>query len=33
MVDISRKTYKKNGEETIVDRDGILWLVVVNRLT
>ena len=26
MVDISRKTYEKNGAETIVDRDGILWL-------
>ena len=26
MVDISRKTYEKSGAETIVDRDGILWL-------
>ena len=26
MVDISRKTYGKNGIETIVDNDGILWL-------
>ena len=26
MVDISRKTYERNGIETIVDNDGILWL-------
>ena len=26
MVDISRKTYEKNGIETIVDNDGLLWL-------
>ena len=26
MVDIRRETYKKNGLETIVDNDGILWL-------
>ena len=26
MVDISRKTYKRNGMETIVDNDGILRL-------
>ena len=26
MVDISRKTYGRNGIETIVDNDGILWL-------
>ena len=26
MVDISRETYEKNGLETIVDGDGILWL-------
>ena len=26
MVDISRKTYKRNGMQTIVDNDGILWL-------
>ena len=26
MVDISRKTYERNGIETIVDKDGILWL-------
>ena len=26
MVDISRKTYERNGIETIVDDDGILWL-------
>ena len=26
MVDISRKTYARNGIETIVDNDGILWL-------
>ena len=26
MVDISRKTYKRNSIETIVDNDGILWL-------
>ena len=26
MVDISRKTYERNGIETMVDNDGILWL-------
>ena len=26
MVDLSRKTYERNGEETIVDKDKILWL-------
>ena len=26
MVDISRKTYWRNGVETIVDNDGTLWL-------
>ena len=26
MVDISRKMYERNGIETIVDNDGILWL-------
>ena len=26
LVDISRKTYERNGIETIVDNDGILWL-------
>ena len=26
MVDISTKTYERNGIETIVDNDGILWL-------
>ena len=26
MVDISRKTYERNGVEPIVDSDGILWL-------
>ena len=26
MVDISGQTYKRNGLETIVDNDGILWL-------
>ena len=26
MVDISRETYERNGMETIVDNDGILWL-------
>ena len=26
MVDISRKTYERNGVETIADNDGILWL-------
>ena len=26
IVDISRKTYERNGIETIVDNDGILWL-------
>ena len=27
MVDISRKTYKRNGTETMVDNDWILWLI------
>ena len=26
MVDISRKTYERNGLETIVDGDGKFWL-------
>ena len=26
MVDISRKTYVRNGIEAIADNDGILWL-------
>ena len=26
MVDISRKTYERNGIKTIADNDGILWL-------
>ena len=26
MVDISRKTYERNGIETIVDGNGIMWL-------
>ena len=26
MVDISREMYERNGIETIVDNDGILWL-------
>ena len=26
MVDISRKTYEKNGVETIIHNDGIFWL-------
>ena len=26
MVDVSRKTYERNGIEKIVDNDGILWL-------
>ena len=26
MVDISKKTYERNGVETIVDSDAILWL-------
>ena len=26
MVDKSRETYERNGVETIVDSDGILWL-------
>ena len=26
MVDISKKTYERNGIETIVDNDRILWL-------
>ena len=26
MVDINRKMYERNGAETIVDREGILWL-------
>ena len=26
MLDISRKKYDRNGIETIIDNDGILWL-------
>ena len=26
MADIIRKMYERNGKETIVDNDGILWL-------
>ena len=26
MVNISREKYERNGIETIVDNDGILWL-------
>ena len=26
MVEISKKIYERNGIETIVDSDGILWL-------
>ena len=26
MVDINRKKYERNGIETIVDDDGIMWL-------
>ena len=26
MIDISKKTYKRNGIQTIVDNEGILWL-------
>ena len=26
MVNISKKVYERNGMETIVDNDGILWL-------
>ena len=26
MIDISRKTYKRNGVETIVDSGGIFWM-------
>ena len=26
MAGISRKTYERNGTETIADNDGILWL-------
>ena len=26
MVDISRKTYERNGIKTILDNDGIFWL-------
>ena len=26
MVNISRKTYERNGIESVVDNDGILWL-------
>ena len=26
MADISRKKYERNGIETTVDNDGILWL-------
>ena len=31
MVDISRKTYERNGIETIVDNDRILWLNEKHR--
>ena len=31
MVYISRKTYERNGIETIVDNDGILWLTLSSR--
>ena len=27
IVDISRETYKRNNIETIIDNDGILWLI------
>ena len=27
MVNISRKTYRRNGTETIVDNNWILWLI------
>ena len=26
MVNISRKTYERNGRETVVDNDGIFWV-------
>ena len=26
MVDISRDTYERNGAETVIDNDRILWL-------
>ena len=26
MIDVSRKTYARNGLQTIVDPDGIMWL-------
>ena len=26
MADISRKTYERNGVETVLGNDGILWL-------
>ena len=26
MVDIRRKTYERNGIETILDNNGIMWL-------
>ena len=26
MLDISRRTYERNGIETMIDNDGILWL-------
>ena len=31
MVNISRKTNERNGIETIVDNDGILWLNEKHR--
>ena len=30
MVNISRKTYERNGIESVVDNDGILWLKEKN---
>ena len=31
MVDITRKTYERNGIETIVDNDGVIWLNEKHR--
>ena len=31
MVDIGRRTYERNGIETIVDNDAILWLNEKHR--
>ena len=33
MVDIRRKTYERNGIETILDNNGIMWLNEKHRKT